>query len=181
MSTVTLIILVAALAAMAGLVIAPSVRQGRKGELPVRSLPSEAREQYAARWAGLQERFVDSPGWALREADRLLGALAVDRGYPAESDDKRMDALSIRHPGEIDGYRRLHAMAAQVPESEAAQAADATTERMREALVAARPLFEQLVRAQPHDERPLPPPVPRQRDLQQGRIPRQRLGPAADH
>ncbi|ASQ96325.1 hypothetical protein [Streptomyces sp. 11-1-2] len=178
MSTVTLIILVAALAAIAGLVIAPSVRQGRKGELPVRSLPSEAREQYAARWAGVQERFVDSPGWALREADRLLGALAVDRGYPAESDGKRMDALSIRHPGEIDGYRRLHAMAAQVHEG---QTAEAATERMREALVAARPLFEQLVRAQPHDERPLPPPVPRQRDLQRGRIPRQRFGPAADH
>ncbi|MGW7693331.1 hypothetical protein ACWGMA_31475 [Streptomyces asiaticus] len=175
MSTVTLIILLAALAAMAGLVIAPSVRQGRKGELPVRSLPSEAREQYAARWAGLQERFVDSPGWALREADRLLGALAVDRGYPAESERKRMDALSVRHPEEIDGYRRLHAMAARVHEGETA------TERMREALVAARPLFEQLVRAQPHDERPLPPPVPRQRDLRRGRIPRQRLGPAADH
>ncbi|MFE2180606.1 hypothetical protein [Streptomyces sp. NPDC059455] len=176
MSTVTLIILLAALAAMAGLVIAPSVRQGRKGELPVRSLPSEAREQYAARWAGLQERFVDSPGWALREADRLLGALAVDRGYPAESEEKRMDALSVRHPGEIDGYRRLHAMAARAHEGETA------TERMREALVAARPLFEQLVRAQPHDERPLPPPVPRQRDLRRGRrIPRQRFGPAADH
>ncbi|MBP8538844.1 hypothetical protein [Streptomyces sp. MK37H] len=175
MSTVTLIILLAALAAMAGLVIAPSVRQGRKGELPVRSLPSEAREQYAARWAGLQERFVDSPGWALREADRLLGALAVDRGYPAESEEKRMAALSVRHPEEIDGYRRLHAMAARVHEGERA------TERMREALVAARPLFEQLVRAQPHDERPLPPPVPRQRDLRRGRIPRQRLGPAADH
>ncbi|MBL1113814.1 hypothetical protein JK364_15645 [Streptomyces sp. 110] len=175
MSTVTLIILLVALAAMAGLVIAPSVRQGRKGELPVRSLPSEAREQYAARWAGLQERFVDSPGWALREADRLLGALAVDRGYPAESEEKRMDALSVRHPGEIDGYRRLHAMAARTHEGETA------TERMREALVAARPLFEQLVRAQPHDERPLPPPVPRQRDLRRGRVPRQRLGPAADH
>ncbi|MCQ8192014.1 hypothetical protein [Streptomyces rugosispiralis] len=170
MSTVTLIILLAALAAMAGLVIAPSVRQGRKGELPVRSLPSEAREQYAARWAGLQERFVDSPGWALREADRLLGALAVDRGYPAESEEKRMDALSVRHPEEIEGYRRLHAMAARVHENETA------TERMREALVAARPLFEQLVRAQPHDERPLPPPVPRQRDLRRGRVPGQRLG-----
>ncbi|MYU10809.1 hypothetical protein GTZ78_08910 [Streptomyces sp. SID8361] len=178
MSTVTLIILVAALAAMAGLVIAPSVRQGRKGDLPVRSLPSEAREQYAARWAGLQERFVDSPGWALREADRLLGALAVDRGYPAESDEKRMDALSVRHPREIEGYRRLHAMAARMNHGEGAEAA---TERMREALVAARPLFEQLVRAQPHDKRPLPPPVPRQRDLERGRIPRQRLGPAADH
>ncbi|WP_413800775.1 hypothetical protein [Streptomyces iranensis] len=175
MSTVTLIILLAALAAMAGLVIAPSVRHGRKGELPVRSLPPEAREQYAARWAGLQERFVDSPGWALREADRLLGALAVDRGYPAESEEKRMDALSVRHPEEVEGYRRLHAMAARAHEGEPA------TERMREALVAARPLFERLVRAQPHDERPLPPPVPRQRDLQRGRIPRQRLGPAADH
>ncbi|GAA2298519.1 hypothetical protein [Streptomyces violaceusniger] len=178
MSTVTLIILLAAVAAMAGLVIAPSVRQGRKGDLPVRSLPSESREQYAARWAGLQERFVDSPGWALREADRLLGALAVDRGYPAESEEKRMDALSVRHPDEIDGYRRLHAMAARVNDNEAAEAA---TERMREALVAARPLFEQLVRAQPHDERPLPPPAPRQRDLDRSRVPRQRLGPAADH
>ncbi|MFF5675625.1 hypothetical protein ACFY8S_36950 [Streptomyces hygroscopicus] len=175
MSTVTLIILLAALAAMAGLVIAPSVRQGRRGDLPVRSLPPEAREQYAARWAGLQERFVDSPGWALREADRLLGALAVDRGYPAESDEKRMDALSVRHPDEIDGYRRLHAMAARVDQG------GTDTERMREALVAARPLFEQLVRAQPHDQRPLPRLVPPRREGQQGRIPRQRLGPAADH
>ncbi|MEU1803905.1 hypothetical protein [Streptomyces sp. NPDC019937] len=179
--SVTLIILVAALVAMVALVFARPVRQSsrdglisrfgpeydravarhdgdakaaqwelserlrRYGELSIRALTPESREQYAARWSGLQERFVESPALAVREADRLLGALAAERGYPAESPEQTLEALSVRHAQAIDGYRRLHT------EAERARAGHVPTDRLREALLGAYPLFEELVRAQPHD------------------------------
>ncbi|MEV8409666.1 hypothetical protein AB0R12_28890, partial [Streptomyces niveus] len=43
-------------------------RVRRHGELRPRPLPAEARDQYVAHWAGLQERFVDSPRQAVVEA-----------------------------------------------------------------------------------------------------------------
>ncbi|MEU8822177.1 hypothetical protein [Streptomyces sp. NPDC048636] len=217
MSTVTLVILVAALGAMAALAFAPAVRQsGRSGlmnrfgpeyaravsrhngdekaaqwelservrhygNLPIQRLSPEAREQYAARWAGLQEQFVDAPAHALREADRLLGELAVERGYGSESHEEQVDAMSVRHAHVVDGYRQLHLMAARTRGG-----GQVETERMREALVSARALFEELVRSQPHDKGPRRrypsrrPVLPRQSRGGQrtGRIPGQRLGPA---
>lgn len=220
MSIVTLIILVAALAAMAALVLAPAVRQSSRtglvnrfgpeydravarhngdakaaqwelservrhyGDLSIQRLTPEAREQYAARWAGLQEQFVDSPSRVVREADRLLEQLAAERGYPAGSYKERVEAMSVRHAYEVDGYRQLHTTAALTHDGQV------ETDRLREAMVAARALFEELVRAQPHDEgarrRRLRPALRHEGYAQghqphqgrQGRIPGQRLGPA---
>ncbi|MFD7506235.1 hypothetical protein [Streptomyces sp. NPDC059850] len=179
--SVTLIILVAALVAMVALVFARPVRQSsrdgllsrfgpeydrtvvrhggdakaaqwelserlrRYGDLSIRALTPESRERYAARWSGLRERFVESPAPSVREADRLLGALAAERGYPAESPEQLMEALSVRHARAVDGYRKLHT------EAERARAGHVHTDRLREALHGAHPLFEELVRAQPHD------------------------------
>ncbi|MEU0842920.1 hypothetical protein ABZ370_26045 [Streptomyces sp. NPDC005962] len=179
--SVTLIILIAALVAMVALVFARPVRQSsrdglmsrfgpeydravarhdgdakaaqwelserlrRYGELSLRALTPESREQYAARWSGVQERFVESPALAAQEADQLLGTLAAERGYPAESPEQLLEALSVRHAQAVDGYRQLHT------EAERARAGHAHTDRLREALLGAFPLFEELVRAQPHD------------------------------
>ncbi|MFI0821842.1 hypothetical protein ACH4TX_42385 [Streptomyces sp. NPDC021098] len=122
-----------------------SERLRRYGELSIRALTPESREQYAAFWSGMHERFVESPELAVREADRLLGTLAAERGYPAESHAQLLEALSVRHAQEVDGYRRLHT------EAERARAGHVDTDRLREALLGAHPLFEELVRAQPHD------------------------------
>ncbi|MGE7079129.1 hypothetical protein ACQKH1_12765 [Staphylococcus capitis] len=179
--SVTLIILVAALVAMVALVFARPVRQSsrdgllnrfgpeydravvrhggdakaaqwelserlrRYGDLSIRALTPESRERYAARWSGVREQFVESPAPSAREADRLLGALAAERGYPAESPEQLMEALSVRHARAVDGYRKLHM------EAERARAGHVHTDRLREALHGAHPLFEELVRAQPHD------------------------------
>ncbi|MEV8361678.1 hypothetical protein [Streptomyces niveus] len=114
-------------------------RVRRHGELRPRPLPAEARDQYVAHWAGLQERFVDSPRQAVVEADKLISRLAADRGFPdAEQHSDHLDALSVHHAHEVDGYRRVHQAA-----SEAGH--DASTEELREAMVAARRLFERLV------------------------------------
>lgn len=114
-------------------------RVRRHGDLRPRPLPAEARDQYVAHWAGLQERFVDSPRQAVVEADKLISRLAADRGFPdAEQHSEHLDALSVHHAHEVDGYRRVHHAA-----SEAGQGA--STEELREAMVAARRLFERLV------------------------------------
>ncbi|MFJ4963227.1 hypothetical protein EES43_01175 [Streptomyces sp. ADI96-02] len=106
------------------------------GSLERRPLADEARAQYAARWAGAQERFVESPEQALAEADALLAALSRDRGFPdGENFEERTDALSVHHGAQVNGYRRVHR----------ALSGGSGTEEMREAFVEARGLFDALL------------------------------------
>src|SRR5690348_17667687 len=57
-------------------------RVKRHGSLRERPLEPAARDEYAARWGAVQERFVDSPQEAVAEADRLVAELAGARGFP---------------------------------------------------------------------------------------------------
>jgi len=117
-------------------------RVRRHGSLKPRPLGPEVREQYVARWAGVQEQFVDSPQHAVAEAGRLLGQLARDRGFPEpERFDDHVSALSVHHPRHVDGYRRLHRVSL----------GEGNTEQLREAMVDARALFEDLVSSHPVD------------------------------
>lgn len=114
-------------------------RVRRHGDLRPRPLPAEARDQYVAHWAGLQERFVDSPRQAVTEADQLIARLASDRGFPdAGQHTEQLDALSVHHAHHVDGYRRAHHAGSE-------EGRGASTEELREAMVGARQLFEQLV------------------------------------
>ncbi|MFG2191424.1 hypothetical protein [Streptomyces sp. NPDC048639] len=122
-----------------------SERVRRYGTLSMRPLPEDERVQYVAQWAGVQEQFVDSPAAAVAEADRLLGRLVRDRGFPADAYDEQVDALSVHHAEHLGGYRRLHAVASRTGDGKA------DTEEMREALVGARDLFEALIIAHPKE------------------------------
>lgn len=117
-------------------------RVKRHGSLELRPLTPETREQYVARWAAVQEQFVDSPRHAVAEADRLLARLAADRGFPADGQyDEQVSALSVHHADKVQGYRRVHRAART----------DSSTEQMREAMLDARELFETLITAKPAD------------------------------
>jgi hypothetical protein len=122
-----------------------NARVRRFGNLRIRGLTPQVREQYAAQWAGLQERFVDCPAVAVAKANQLLCELAVAVGFPAESHARQLEALSVHHPYRVDGSRQLHLAAHTY--STAAGAAE--VEEMRRAMVAGRLLFEELLRAQP--------------------------------
>ncbi|MFH8369747.1 hypothetical protein [Streptomyces sp. NPDC018031] len=137
-----------------------SERVRRYGDVQPRPLPPQEREQYVARWAGLQERFVDAPAATVTEAADLLDRLATERGFP-EGAEHRADALSLHYAPQVEGYRELRRVAGR------ADAAETGTEELRKALVAARPLFTELVVAQPADR-------PAQRRL--SRVPRQSGG-----
>ncbi|ATW48299.1 hypothetical protein [Streptomyces peucetius] len=113
-------------------------RVRRHGDLTPRPLAPGVREQYDAEWAAVQERFVDSPRRAVADADQLLGRLAGDRGFPAAGRyEEQLAALSVHHPRHIEGYREVHRAARAGSEP--------STEGLREAMVDARDLFDDLV------------------------------------
>ncbi|MFF4901487.1 hypothetical protein [Streptomyces sp. NPDC001068] len=119
-------------------------RVQRHGDMRERPLEETERERYTARWTSAQEHFVDSPRESVTEIDRLLAEVAAARGFPAGAEyDDQVAALSVHHADHVDGYRRIH-RAAQAPVS-ADQQSQAATEEMREAVLEARSLFDDLV------------------------------------
>ncbi|MFJ2947185.1 hypothetical protein ACIO8H_05990 [Streptomyces sp. NPDC087226] len=121
-------------------------RVERHGGLRVRSLESAEREGYEARWTAAQERFVDAPREAVAEADRLIAGLAAARGFPADGQyEDQLAALSVHHAHHVDGYRRVHTAA------RAGADGGTDTEKLREAFVEARALFEDLVGPSRHE------------------------------
>ncbi|MDO0934390.1 hypothetical protein QQY66_22915 [Streptomyces sp. DG2A-72] len=117
-------------------------RVKQHGSLDEQPLSPEARAQYRAQWADVQEQFVESPQKAVTEADALLAGLARDRGFPdGEQFEEQFAALSVHHPAHVHGYRSMHTAAR----------GQSGTEEMREAMVEARSLFEALVAEQPAD------------------------------
>jgi hypothetical protein len=116
-------------------------RVKRHGALRERPLEPAARDEYAARWGAVQERFVDSPREAVAEADRLVAELAGARGFPdGERYEEQLDALSVHHGHHVHGYRRVH-QATYAPASDA----HGGTEELRASMVEARALFEELL------------------------------------
>ncbi|SCD75803.1 hypothetical protein [Streptomyces sp. SID4945] len=112
------------------------------GSLHEHTPAPEERTRLLASWSALQERFVEAPREAAAEADRLLAETATAVGHPgADRHAARLDSLSVHHPHHVDGYRRLRA--ALTP----AEGGHESTEELREALLAARGLFEELIGA----------------------------------
>lgn len=119
-------------------------RVERHGGLRERALETEEAERFEARWTAAQEHFVDSPKDAVEEADRVLADLAQARGFPDGTQyEEQLSALSVHHAHRVQGYRHVHRVAhARV--SEGAEGGGPGTEEMREAMVEARGLFEEL-------------------------------------
>ncbi|MFJ4919451.1 hypothetical protein [Streptomyces sp. NPDC088725] len=112
-------------------------------DLHLQDLSAEKRDQYLAQWTALQERFVEAPHEAVAEADHLVARVAEERGYPGGTHhDDQLNALSVEHAHQVDGYRRVHHAASS-------EGRDASTEELREAMIGARELFERLVGAHP--------------------------------
>ncbi|AWT42998.1 MULTISPECIES: hypothetical protein [Streptomyces] len=124
-------------------------RVQRHGALRERPLEPAERERYEARWAAAQERFVDAPREAVAEADRLLAEVAGARGFPDGGQyEEQLAALSVHHAGHVDGYRRVHRVARL---GAGADGGAPGTEEMREAMLEARALFEDLLKASAQD------------------------------
>ncbi|MEU0402041.1 hypothetical protein ABZ318_17715 [Streptomyces sp. NPDC006197] len=100
-------------------------------------LAPAVREHYTAQWTTLQERFVDAPRQSVADADELLARVAETEGFPgADRREEQLAALSVHHPRHVEGIRAIR---------RAGRSTSASTEELREALVHARALFEDLM------------------------------------
>lgn len=113
-------------------------RRRRVARLGLRPLTPAQRGVYEREWTSAQQRFVDSPVQAAEDAEALVTAVAASRGYPAGDHAQLLSDLSVHHARRLDGYRR----AKQLTEAGAAQ-----TEDLRQALLAYRALFRELLGA----------------------------------
>jgi hypothetical protein len=115
-------------------------REKRREELDIRPLSPGARDRYANRWSTVQERFVDDPSSALRDAHTLVVEVMRDRGYPTDDFEQRAADVSVDHPEVVENYRSAHAIT---------ERDEADTEDQRQALVHYRALFDELLETQP--------------------------------
>jgi Xaa-Pro aminopeptidase len=114
--------------------------------LNIRSLSAEEADQYGLEWQRIQGVFVDEPLGALQKADDLIREVMKEKGYPVEDFDERAALLSVHYPELMKDYRFLHRVATKEIKN------DVNTEDMRQAMVHAKALFENLMRSEPTDE-----------------------------
>lgn len=114
-------------------------REGRVEGFSLRPLSNVEAERFTQLWKATQARFIDDPGGAISDADRLLSEVMQARGYPVSDFEQRAADLSVDHAEFVANYRAAHAEA--VKHSRGA----ASTENLRQAMVNYRWLFNDLV------------------------------------
>src|SRR5262249_38435324 len=134
---VIILVLLIAAAAVAGILILRRLALRRRvAQLGLRPLNAEQRGKYSREWTSAQERFVDSPAEAAEAAGALVTAVAADRGYPVGDHEQLLSDLSVHHARRLNGYRRAR---------RTTQSGAAKTEELRQALLAYRALFRDLL------------------------------------
>jgi predicted nucleic acid-binding protein len=114
-------------------------RERQREKIDIVPLSEDARGRYLESWRAVQTRFVDDPGTAVGEADRLITDVMRDRGYPIEDFEQRAADVSVDHPEVVQNYRAAHALHLKNERDEG------DTEDLRQAFVHYRALFEELV------------------------------------
>ena len=114
-------------------------REKRVHKLEIRPLGPAERERFTAEWHTARERFVDDPGAAVADADRVLGKIMAGRGFPVSDFDERYETLTVDHPRVARHYRAGHDLALKQ------DAGTATTEELRQAMIHYEALFDDLV------------------------------------
>jgi hypothetical protein len=114
-------------------------RETRVEGLKIRELGATERTRFIADWQAVQSRFVDHPKGSVTEADELISALLVARGYPVAEFDRRAADISVNHPRLVEYYRSAHGVAVRLSKNEA------STEELRTAMIEYRSLFDELV------------------------------------
>jgi hypothetical protein len=122
-------------------------RAERVRSLRIRPLAPADRTRFMESWSRVQARFVDGPGGAVTDADKLLGDVMSTRGYPVSDFEQRAADISVDHPLVLENYRIAHESALRQTRGQA------STEDLRQAMIHYRTLFEELVR-EPEVARP---------------------------
>ena len=114
-------------------------RRRRHRSLRLRDLEPREREGYRQRWTQVQQGFVDDPGTAVRESDRLVAEVMSARGYPVEDVDQQAEDLSVAYPVVTQRYREARRISGEYA------AGRAGTEDLRHAVTSYRALDDALL------------------------------------
>ena len=107
--------------------------------LEIRPLSAEETDRFTREWQFAQAEFADEPLAALQKANQLIQEVMSIKGYPVDYFEQRAADISVDYPNLVIDYRELRAIATKGDDE------DVTTEEMRQAMVHARALFENLV------------------------------------
>lgn|SRR5680860_333220 len=120
-------------------------REERRSQFEVTSLSGDAADRYREEWNKIQQRFVDEPGDAVEQADRLVVQMMRECGYPVDEFDQRANDISVDHPDVAHHYREAHGVAVAQSQGQAG------TEQLRQAVTSYRQLVDVLLE---HDGSP---------------------------
>ena len=118
-------------------------RQKHVDALAIRPLSARQREHYLAEWAAVQSKFVDEPGQAIVDADRLIMEVMQLRAYPVSDFEQRAADISVNYPALVTNYRAARVIALKNEQHQA------DTEELRQAMIYYRSLFEELLGTEP--------------------------------
>jgi hypothetical protein len=114
-------------------------RAVRIEKLHIRPLTPADRLRFVDSWTRVQARFVDGPGGAVTDADKLLSDVMSTRGYPVSDFEQRAADISVDHPLVLENYRAAHQSAVRQTRGQA------NTEDLRQAMIHYRTFFDELV------------------------------------
>jgi len=114
-------------------------RQKHVEALDIRPLSVSERERYLADWTAVQSKFVDDPGQAIVDADRLIVEVMQLRAYPVSDFEQRAADLSVNYPDLVSNYRAAREIAIKNKQNLA------DTEELRQAMVYYKSLFGELL------------------------------------
>ena len=114
-------------------------RVSERERLQLRPLSSVDRDAFAQEWRQIQSQFVDAPEEVLANADALLSRVMRASGYPVDNFGQQADLVSVDHPQLVDNYRKAHIV------RDATQQGPVDTEQQRQAFLAYRSLFAELL------------------------------------
>jgi hypothetical protein len=115
-------------------------RQKHVETLDIRPLSVSQRERYLADWTAVQSKFVDEPGQAIVDADRLIIEVMQVRAYPVSDFEQRAADISVNYPALVSNYRAAREIAIKNEQHQA------NTEELRQAMIYYRSLFEELLK-----------------------------------
>jgi len=118
-------------------------RQKHVASLDIHPLSAKEGDRYVADWAIVQARFVDEPGQAIIDADRLIMEVMLLRNYPVSDFEQRAADLSVNYPELVSNYRAARLIAIKNEQFLA------DTEELRQAMIYYRSLFEELLEIEP--------------------------------
>ena len=118
-------------------------RQKHVEALDIHPLSVNEQKRYLADWAAVQSKFVDEPGQAIVDADRLIMEVMQLRNYPLSDFEQRAADVSVSYPALVSNYRAARVIALKNQEHQA------DTEELRQAMIYYRSLFEELLEIEP--------------------------------